>query len=71
MARARSKLSTLSMRSEAKREMAKERALSMSRLVRSCRLRKSAIERRYLSYGSRGSVCELRMWMLGGGLLSR
>ena len=51
MARARSRLSMLSMRSVAKREMAKERALSMSRLVRSWRLRKSATERRYLSWG--------------------
>ena len=49
MPRARSRLSTLSMRSLAKRVMAKERAVSMSRLVRSWRLRKSATLRRYLS----------------------
>ena len=47
--RARSRLSTLSIKSVAKREMAKSRAAWMSRLVRSWRLRKSATERRYLS----------------------
>lgn len=46
---ARSRLSTLSTRSRANFEIAKSRAAAMSRLVRSCRLRKSAIERRYRS----------------------
>ena len=49
--RARSRLSTLSIRSAAKREMAKLRAVSTSRFVLSWRLRKSATLRRYLSCG--------------------
>ena len=47
--RARSRLSIESRMSVAKRWMANWRALSMSRFVRSWRLRKSATERRYLS----------------------
>ena len=47
--RARSRLSTLSMRSLANLVMAKSRADCTSRFVRSCRLRNSATERRYLS----------------------
>lgn len=47
--RARSRLSIDSIRSVAKRWIAKSRAAATSRLVRSCRLRKSATERRYLS----------------------
>ena len=47
--RARSRLSMDSTRSTAKRWMANWRADSMSRLVRSWRLRNSATERRYLS----------------------
>ena len=58
MERARSRLSTLSTRSRAKREMAKSRAAATSRAVRSCRLRKSATERRYLSYGA---ICVSRL----------
>lgn len=48
--RARSRLSTDSTRSRAKRWIAKSFAAFVSRAVRSCRLRKSATERRYLSY---------------------
>ena len=48
--RARSRLSIDSMRSFAKRVIAKSRAAWTSRLVRSWRLRYSATERRYLSY---------------------
>jgi len=47
---ARSRLSTLSIKSLANLVIAKSRAAWMSRFVRSCRLRKSATERRYLSY---------------------
>jgi hypothetical protein len=47
--RARSRLSTDSTKSRAKRWMAKSFAPWISRFVRSCRLRKSATERRYLS----------------------
>lgn len=50
--KARSRLSTLSTRSLAKEVMAKERAELTSRFVRSCRLRKSATARRYLSFAS-------------------
>ena len=50
--RARSRLSIDSMRSVAKRWIANWREDSMSRFVRSCRLRKSATERRYLSFRS-------------------
>lgn len=53
--RARSKLSTDSMRSLANFWMAKSRAVVMSRFVRSWRVRNSATERRYLSY--RGRAC--------------
>jgi hypothetical protein len=54
---ARSRLSMDSTRSVAKRWMANWRAESMSRLVRSWRLRKSAMERRYLScLGGRGKM---------------
>src|SRR5271154_1674024 len=48
--RARSRLSIDSIRSAAKRWIAKSRAAAMSRFVRSCKLRKSATERRYLSW---------------------
>ena len=50
MERARSRLSTDSIKSRAKRVMAKLRAASISRFVRSWRLRKSATLRRYLSF---------------------
>lgn len=52
--RARSRLSMLSIRSLAKRVMAKSLAAAVSRFVRSWRLRKSATERRYLSCGGWG-----------------
>ena len=50
---ARSRLSTVSSKSLAKREMENSRAELTSRFVRSCRLRKSATERRYLSWSGK------------------
>jgi hypothetical protein len=62
--RARSRLSIDSIRSLAKRVMAKSRAWAISRLVRSWRFRKSATERRYLSYRRRRleRLVERRRW---------